>query len=221
MVEYDNSGFTLTYCLLTTVTAIDIEKRKKSLAAWAECICNKYGVNPAFAHVDKDLSEIGALKTVWTQLKISLCWWHLRRAVHTQLGMATLATTPYNVQKACKEFDFVDADFIPPETRVDLADYEGGLPEEIELPDNQSKAKPLGSVENVLWIWLLPPSQSISMLPTNEQWNENINPMCLPQEEPLKICGTGFTLVLQPPSNPTVGGSDGVSEKDSNEKQTQ
>ena len=59
------------------------------------------------------------------------------------------------------------------------------------------------------------------MLPTNEQWNKNINPMCLPQEELLKIRGTGFTLVLQPPSNPTVGGSDGVSEKDSDEKQTQ
>ena len=100
---------------------------------------------------------------------------------------------------------------------MDLADYEGGLPEEIELPDNQSKAKPLGSVENVLRIWLPPPSQSISMLPTNEQQNENINPMCLPQEEPLKICGTGFTLVLQPPSNLTVGSSDGLSEKDSDE----
>ena len=59
MAEHDNAGFPLSYCLISTATAIDQGKRTKSLAAWAACIRDKYGVNPIFTHVDKDMGEIG------------------------------------------------------------------------------------------------------------------------------------------------------------------
>jgi hypothetical protein len=67
------------------------------LAAWAACIHDKYEVNPIFTHVDKDMGEIGCLKEVW-EAKISLCWWHLRRAIQTRLAKGKLATTLYNIK---------------------------------------------------------------------------------------------------------------------------
>jgi len=76
MGEYDNVGFPLTYCLLSTATAIDAGKQKKAIAAWSRCLCDKYGVNPVFIHSDKDMGEIGAAQDVW-ETKINLCWWHL------------------------------------------------------------------------------------------------------------------------------------------------
>src|SRR5271163_961287 len=101
MAEYDNAGFPLTYCLLSTATAIDPGKRMKALTAWTKCLRDRYGVKPIFTHVDKDMAEVGCLIEVWNA-KISLCWWHLRRAVRTHLTKVKLATTPYNIKRACQ-----------------------------------------------------------------------------------------------------------------------
>ncbi|TFK60517.1 hypothetical protein BDN72DRAFT_939826 [Pluteus cervinus] len=113
-------------------TAIDQKKRMKALAAWARCIRDQYGIDPAFAHVDKDMAEIGCLKDVWKS-KISLCWWHLRRAVRTRMAKNKLSTTPYNVERARGEFDFIDIAFVPPRTKVDIEDYEGGIPDDADV----------------------------------------------------------------------------------------
>lgn len=72
MGEHDNAGFPLSYCLLSTATAVEIGKRTKALTAWADCLRDTYGVIPVFAHVDKDMAEIGMLKMSWV-LKIQLC----------------------------------------------------------------------------------------------------------------------------------------------------
>jgi hypothetical protein len=80
MGEHDNAGFPLTYCLLSTATAIDQGKRTTALSVWAHCLHDKYGVDPVFIHTDKDMAEIGCAKAVWGA-KLNLCWWHLRRAV--------------------------------------------------------------------------------------------------------------------------------------------
>ncbi|KAG6881352.1 hypothetical protein C0995_002229 [Termitomyces sp. Mi166 len=103
MAEYDNAGFPLTYCLLSTATSIDQGKRTKALTAWATCVRDHLGVNPSFAHVDKDMAEINTLRHVW-KAKISLCWWHLRRAVRTRLAKGKLSTTPYDPKRAAFEF---------------------------------------------------------------------------------------------------------------------
>jgi hypothetical protein len=76
MAEHYNAGFPLAYCLLSTATAIKQGKWTKALAVWAHCLRDEYGVNPVFAHVDKDMAEISSLKDIW-KVKISLCWWHL------------------------------------------------------------------------------------------------------------------------------------------------
>jgi len=132
MGEHDNAGFPLTYCLLSTATAIDQGKRTKALSAWAQCLHDKYGVHPIFIHTDKDMAEIGCSKAVW-EAKINLCWWHLRRAVRTRLAKAKLSTTPYNVEQAMAEFGFISDDFLPYGKKTDAEDYEGGLPDS-ELP---------------------------------------------------------------------------------------
>jgi hypothetical protein len=59
--EHDNAGFPLSYCLLSTATAIDIGKHTKALTAWTNCLRDTYSVTPVFAHVDKDMAEIGML----------------------------------------------------------------------------------------------------------------------------------------------------------------
>lgn len=133
MGEYDNAGFPMSYCLLSTATAIDAGKRKKAVAAWAQCLRDKYGVYPLFIHSDKDMGEIGAAQDVW-KAKINLCWWHLRRAVRTRLAKAKLSTTPYNLDRAMAEYSFIKPDFVPPGTRVDIEDYEGGIPDDALLP---------------------------------------------------------------------------------------
>ncbi|KAF7359487.1 SWIM-type domain-containing protein [Mycena sanguinolenta] len=82
-----------------------------------------------FTHVDKDMAEIGVLKDVWNA-KISLCWWHLRRAVRIRLASSKLATTPYDAAGANAEFSFIDVQFVPL-GQVDGEEYEGGVHENI------------------------------------------------------------------------------------------
>ena len=82
------------------------------MIAWANCPRDKYGVIPVFAHVNKDMAEIGMLQTSWA-LKIQLCWWHMRKAVHEWLSKGKLATTPYNVQQVQAEFDWISTTFVP------------------------------------------------------------------------------------------------------------
>lgn len=126
MIEIDNVGYPVSYLLMTTATAIDQQKRTKSLASWARQLRDRYDIQPVFAHTDKDMAEIGCLKEVWDP-KINLCWWHLRRAVKTRLAKAKLATTPYNAGRAHHEFAFIDTSFKPACNRTDTGDFEGGV----------------------------------------------------------------------------------------------
>ena len=210
MAEYDNAGFPLTYCLLSTATAIDHQKRMKALVAWTKCLRDKYGIKPIFAHVDKDMAEIGCLRQVWNP-KISLCWWHLRRALRTRLAKAKLSTTPYNARRAHAEFSFIDKDFIPLGTHVDANDYEGGPPEDADLvlaepnPTPTLVNAPSGTAHvprdatNVLRIKIPLPSQIVpaqSGLPDGQQ-QRGVNGVALndePSTATRLIQGNGFTL---------------------------
>lgn len=208
MAEHDNAGFPISYCLLTTATAIDVGKRKKALTAWAQCVRDKYNIHPVFTHVDKDLGEIAALRAVWKS-KVSLCWWHLRRAVNARLGKTKLATTAYVVERARAEFAFISRDFVLANKKVDVEDYEGGVPDDAQVdknsqvtesipgrpqgPHNPPLSTPLTESTNVLRICLPPPSQPIEF----EEEHDCDDGRLPPAERP-RIQGTGFTLLLQP-----------------------
>jgi hypothetical protein len=73
--------------------------QQKALHKWAKCLWEKYGVTPRFAHTDKDMAEIGMLCDTW-ELKLQLCWWHMKDAVKKRLAKAKLSTSPYNVKHA-------------------------------------------------------------------------------------------------------------------------
>ncbi|KAJ7909714.1 hypothetical protein B0H13DRAFT_2330063 [Mycena leptocephala] len=64
MAEQDGAGFPLSYLLLSTATSIDQGKPMKALTAWAKCVRDKYGVDPQFSHVDKDMAEISMIKSL-------------------------------------------------------------------------------------------------------------------------------------------------------------
>lgn len=214
MAEHDNAGFPLTYCLLSTATAIDNQKRLKALVAWTTCLQQKYGIDPIFTHVDKDMAEIGCLREVWNA-KISLCWWHLHRAVRTRLAKAKLTTTPYNVKRAYGEFPFIKMDFIPPGTRVDVTDYEGGPPDDNPPPTTDppisgsiiTTTATLGDITNGLRIRIpITTQQTASRATTNDsQLAEKESDVAMddiPGRARNIIKGTGFTLLLN--ISPTI-----------------
>ncbi|EGN95293.1 hypothetical protein SERLA73DRAFT_77309 [Serpula lacrymans var. lacrymans S7.3] len=128
--EYDNAGFSLSYCVISTASALDIGKRKVALTAWVKCLRDTYGVVPIFTHVNKDMAKIGMLREIW-DAKIQLCWWHLRQAMQC-LAKNKLATTPYNPQRAHSEFAFIDTTFVPPR-KADMTKYEGGAPDVLQV----------------------------------------------------------------------------------------
>lgn len=111
--EYDNAGYPLAYMLLSTASSIADKKRTIALTKFLQAVRDNYHVNPRFNHVDKDFAEIAALKTVWPDAKIQICWWHLKRALNQRTCKAKLSTTPYNPEDAKREFAFVDVNFIP------------------------------------------------------------------------------------------------------------
>ena len=127
--EYDNVGFPLSYCLLTTATSVEDKKRTKALEAWAAALRDEYGIVPRFVHTDKDMAEIGASRRVWPEAKHQLCWWHQREALRRRLK-GNLPTSAYNPQRAAHEHAFIDTTF-KPYGRVDPKDCEGGVPGEI------------------------------------------------------------------------------------------
>ena len=198
MGEYDNAGFPLTYCLLSTATAIDLGKRKKALAIWLKCLRDKYSVDPIFIHTDKDMGEIGSSWEVW-EAKINLCWWHLRWAVRTRLAKAKLATTPYNIDRAVAEFNFISANFIPPGTQIDVGDYEGGILDAEQLPTLVNTMAPVAQPGAIQLPQHPPPLQdSMNLLRIK---------LALPNIASAvgrMIQGVGFKLSIAPTCLPTI-----------------
>lgn len=106
------------------------------------------------------MGEVNAAQDVW-EAKINFSGWHLRRVARIRLAKAKLATSPYNVIRATVEFTFIEPDFIPPGTRVDIDDYEGCIPDsellplvDDEAPAAQSAAPPLQPLHH-LWLFRL------------------------------------------------------------------
>ena len=138
MGEYDNAGFPLSYCLLTTAQAVSNGKRKRALQNWAQRLKERYGIEPRFVHVDKDMSEIGMIQAVWRLAKIMICWWHMKRALNTRISASKISTTPYTAKRANNahdRFPFIDPTFRPP-GRADRNEYEGGRLEDDDIEED-------------------------------------------------------------------------------------
>ena len=112
IAEHDNASYPLSYCLLSTATAIKPKKRIRALSNWITKVKEVYHINPTFFHIDKDMAKIHTAKEVWN-LKVQLCWWYLRKVVRERLKNTKLLTTPYKPTQANAEFSFVDIAFAP------------------------------------------------------------------------------------------------------------
>uniref|UniRef100_A0A0W0G8R6 Uncharacterized protein n=1 Tax=Moniliophthora roreri TaxID=221103 RepID=A0A0W0G8R6_MONRR len=104
MAEFDNAGFLLSYCLLSTTESSALRKKIDALERWEIRLCDKYHINSRFINVDKDLGEIGMAQKVCK---------------------AKLLTTPYKPCDAHRLFPFIDRSFIPL-GRPDPGEREGG-----------------------------------------------------------------------------------------------
>jgi hypothetical protein len=158
------------------------------------------------------MAEIGTLKDVWKKAKISLCWWHLRRAVRTRLAKNKLSTTPYDMKRACAEFNFIDPEFVPPRTRVDRDDYEGDIPDDKMIQPHSaepassaaSKEMPFGNAMNTFRIKLPPKSQSASAsLPKSAHHDgdkENMHGTPCGAKQPIRVKHVVLHVSLAPKS---------------------
>ena len=90
LAELDGTGVPLCYLLL----GINSSKPESTStpAGATTCILRQflqplkdYGFNPAFFGCDKDKAEISAIRLVWPNTKIQLCFWHAKRAIRNKL----------------------------------------------------------------------------------------------------------------------------------------
>jgi hypothetical protein len=129
MGEVEGIGVPLGYCMMSTATSIEKDKRARALGAFLDCMKNKYGLDPQIVHTDKDAAEIKAMRMVWPKAKHQLCLWHLKKAVQSRLSKAKLSTVHYDPRTAHHEFPFIDVAFRP----VGLADPKEAEAEDIDM----------------------------------------------------------------------------------------
>lgn len=180
MGELDGAGYPLSYCMLSTQTAIDVGKRTKALTAWVTRLRDQYGIDPRFCHTDKDMAQISMARVVWPLIKVQLCWWHLRKFVRQRLARNELATTPYNAHRAHREFSWITVDFVPA-GQPNHDEYEGGHHDtEAEITQGQV------SINTIL----------LRIPPTQTAVAQDISPT--PSDEP------PLTIRIPPPNNSTA-----------------
>ncbi|KAK1222702.1 hypothetical protein PQX77_014446 [Marasmius sp. AFHP31] len=165
MAEFDNAGFPLSYCLLSTTDATTPGKQMNALEKWSRHVRDAYRVRPCFINVDKDLAEIGMAQRVWPDARIQICGWHMKKAVKEHITKAKLSTTPYKATDAHKVFSFINPTFVPL-GRADPGEREGGREgggRDTTL-DEPSEVKLMKADPNALYI-SLPPTQKLSVQP--------------------------------------------------------
>ena len=116
LAEVDGAGIPLAYCFTEVfkdnnqgVRRADPGATTSLLAQFLRPLCAA-GFNPTFFGTDKDLSEIGAIREVWPETTIQLCYWHARRAVRTKLASSRKSNTqdeyrPLEAQKAIPDLE--------------------------------------------------------------------------------------------------------------------
>lgn len=113
MGEFDGAGLPLAYMLLSTEGATQ-EISKTAAIKDLLSFLKERRINPRFVHIDKDMSEINAIRDVWPDVKIQLCLWHVKRALKKKLSSKKCPKiSQYNPQLASQAFSFIDQEFVP------------------------------------------------------------------------------------------------------------
>jgi hypothetical protein len=105
LAEVDGTGIPLAYCFVEVIPfqhepitnpvigdKDDSSKKRRADPGALTHILDQFlrrlkalGFNPTFFGIDKDQSEIAAVRQVWPDVTIQLCYWHVKRAVRTRL----------------------------------------------------------------------------------------------------------------------------------------
>jgi len=91
LAELDGTGVPLAYCF-TEIHKDNAKGERRAEPGATTAILDQFlrplqasGCNPTFFGSDKDFSEIEAIRQVWPNVTIQLCFWHARRAIRTKL----------------------------------------------------------------------------------------------------------------------------------------
>src|ERR1700759_2617040 len=108
LAEVDGTGVPLAYCITQVFEDNDRGVRRAETGALTSLLeqflrpLQSFGFNPTFFGTDKDSSEISAIRQVWPESTIQLCYWHARRAVRAKLTSSRQTNTQgaYNPAEA-------------------------------------------------------------------------------------------------------------------------
>ena len=97
LAELDGTGIPLAYCFVQTIS---VEDTRHSGPGALTAILDQFlrvlkseGLDPAFFGVDKDFSEIAAVKQVFPSAEVQLCFWHAKRAIQQKMRDASKTKT--------------------------------------------------------------------------------------------------------------------------------
>ena len=108
LAEVDGTGVPLAYCFTQVFQDNDRGVCRAEPGALTSLLeqflrpLQSFGFNPTFFGTDKDSSEISAIRQVWPESTIQLCYWHARRAVRAKLTSSRQTNTQgaYNPAEA-------------------------------------------------------------------------------------------------------------------------
>ncbi len=112
IMNVNGVGFPLAYLLLQLKTGIAFNKTVM-LQRFLMCLKER-GLMPRYVFTDKDVAQINALKSVWEETKVCLCWWHVRRAMFTKIGSVASSAcwTEHQKRALVARHSFVDNSFL-------------------------------------------------------------------------------------------------------------
>ena len=99
LAEVDGTGVPLAYCFVEIVENNNKGERRAIPGAISGILCQflqhlrALGLDPTFFGTDKDTSEIFAVRQIWPNTVIQLCYWHARRAIRTKLASSKKTNT--------------------------------------------------------------------------------------------------------------------------------
>ena len=93
LAEVDGTGVPLGYCFVEVNSGEGNHRSDRGalpniLTQFLGCF-RRSGLRPAFFGIDKDFSEISAVKQVFPDVKVQLCFWHAKRAIRQKIRDAT------------------------------------------------------------------------------------------------------------------------------------
>lgn len=153
LAEVDGIGVPIAYCFVDVIASNDGVKRADpgALIHILEQFLQRVRqacFNPTFFGTDKDASEIAAVKLVWPETTLQLCYWHAKRAINTKLKDSTTYKTQdqYSPADALKLVPELEICWGSLPTRRPNGDHRYGR---CECPSRATKFNENGRVEKM------------------------------------------------------------------------